>query len=161
VHVELLSSTHNREGFDCGLPPLNHYLKTLSGRHTQQKTGRTFVLLSEPQGTEILGYHTLAVGGIESSFVPVNLPHHPVPVVHLGRLAVALGHQGKGLGEFLLLDALQRATRVEKEVAVYAIEVIAKDEQIKKFYLKYGFKELLDDKLHLYLSMKTVLKLFP
>lgn len=159
MKIELLGEAHNRNSFDCGVEPLNHYLKTLAGKHTKGKTGRTFVVVHESGGSEILGYYTLSVGGVESSFVPANLPHHPVPVVHLGRLAVSVGHQGKKLGEFLLLDALKRAARVEKEVAVYAVEVVAKDEKAKAFYLKYGFKELLDDKLHLYLPMKTVLQL--
>ena len=41
----------------------------------------------------------------------------------------------------------------------YAVVVDALDQQAKSFYLKYGFKELADDYLHLYLPMRTINKL--
>lgn len=159
MKVELLGDHHNRNDFDCGVEPLNNYLKLFAGKHTKGKTGRTFILVAEENNSEVLGYYTLAVGSVKSTIVPVSMPHHPVPVVHLARLAVSKLHQGKKFGEFLLLDALTRAIRVEKEVAVYAVEVIAKDDNARLFYLKYGFKELLDDKLHLYLAIKRILQL--
>jgi hypothetical protein len=57
------------------------------------------------------------------------------------------------------MDALYRVRRVAQDMAVYAVEVIAKHDQAKTFYLKYGFQELLDNTLHLYLPMKTIMKL--
>ena len=52
------------------------------------------------------------------------------------------------------------AVDVSATVAVYAVEVVAKNEQARRFYLKCGFKSLADDRPHMYVSMKTVRKLF-
>ena len=49
---------------------------------------------------------------------------------------------------------------VSETLAVYAVEVVAKTEAARAFYEKYGFRSLADDRLHLYISMKTVRKLF-
>ncbi len=159
MEIILLSKHHSRESFDCGVEALNNYLKRFAAKHTLERTGRTFAAVPEIESPDILGYYTLASGSVAFSVVPANLPHHPVPVVHLGRLAVSVAHQGKGIGEDLLIDALRRATRIEKEIAVYAVEVVAKDERAKRFYEKYGFTPLKDDPLHLYLPMKVILKL--
>ena len=88
-----------------------------------------------------------------------RLPRYPIPVVHLGRLAVDMRYQGKGLGEFLLMDALRRTQLVSEQIGVYAVEVRAIDEAARQFYLKYGFTELKDDKLHLYLPISVIRKL--
>jgi GNAT superfamily N-acetyltransferase len=79
-----------------------------------------------------------------------------VPVVLLARLAVDASAQGKGLGEGLLLDALQRALDLSAGLGVHAVEVDALDESAAAFYRKYGFTPLLDDPLHLYLPLTTV-----
>ena len=84
---------------------------------------------------------------------------HPVPVACLGRLAVNLAAQGKNLGKTLLLDALGRCAKMSADVALYAVEVQAIDEQARNFYLKYGFVPLADDPHHLYLSIKAIKKL--
>jgi ribosomal protein S18 acetylase RimI-like enzyme len=73
---------------------------------------------------------------------------------------VDLAVQGQGLGERLLLDALERILAASRNSAAYAVEVIAINDAAKRFYLKYGFQALLDDKLHLYLPMKTITTLF-
>ena len=159
MELVLLSKHHSRESFDCGIEALNTYLKRFAGKHTQERTGRTFVAVAALKSTEILGYYTIASGSVDFSVVPANLPYHPVPVVHLGRLAVSVAHQGKGIGTDLLVDALRRTIRIEKEIAVYAVEVVAKNERAKGFYEKYGFTALKDDPLHLYLPMKAILKL--
>ncbi len=37
-----------------------------------------------------------------------------------------------------------------------AVEVQAKDDKVRGFYLKYGFASLVDDHRHLYLPLATV-----
>jgi ribosomal protein S18 acetylase RimI-like enzyme len=74
-------------------------------------------------------------------------------------LAIDLKSQGKGLGELLLVDALERVVQASEQLGIYAVEVRALNENARRFYLKYGFTALLDDELHLYLPMKTIRKL--
>jgi predicted GNAT family N-acyltransferase len=91
--------------------------------------------------------------------VPENLPHHPVPVALVGRLAVDNTARGERLGETLLIHALRSAQRAAKIVGIYAVVVDALDESARSFYLKFGFNELTDDRLHLYLPMKVIERL--
>ena len=80
---------------------------------------------------------------------------HPVPVVLLARLAVDKSTQGVGLGDWLLLDALQRSVDISSGLGIHAVEVDALDDQAAAFYRKYGFMPLLDEPLHLYLPLAT------
>ncbi len=108
----------------------------------------------------MIGYYTLAAGAVAFERLPDDaarkLPKHPVPVVLLARLAVDQSAQGKGLGEVLLLDALQRSLNLSAGLGVYAVEVDELDDAAAAFYRKYGFTPLLDDPLHLYLPFPTV-----
>ncbi len=90
-----------------------------------------------------------------------KLPRYPIPTVHLARLAVDSTDRGEGLGKFLLMDALKRAAGLSQQVGIQAVDVVAKDDNARSFYLKYGFVELTADTKHLYISMKSVRKLFP
>ncbi len=77
----------------------------------------------------MIGYYTLAAGAVAFERLPPKtarkLPHHPVPVVLLARLAVDSTAQGKRLGEGLLLDALQRSLDVSAGLGIHAVEVDA------------------------------------
>lgn len=61
---------------------------------------------------------------------------------------------GRGLGKWLLLDAMARS--LASEVAWAAFVVDAKVETARSFYLQYGFMALTDDLLHLFLPRATV-----
>lgn len=89
-----------------------------------------------------------------------KLPKHPVPVVHLGRLAVDQSARGRGLGAILLMDALKRCLEISEKLGLFAVDVKAIDEEAKAFYLKYGCIPLLDDELHLFLPIKTIERVF-
>lgn len=154
-----LGKNHDRGAFDCGIEVLNNFLKTLASQHQEKGFSRTIVATNDG-GIEVKGYYALSSGNVDLSLLPEKdrkrLPKHPVPVVHLGRLAVCKSVQGKGLGEFLLMDALNKALQVKEKIGVYAMEVVCINENAIKFYTGYGFQTLNDDTKHLYLPMKTI-----
>lgn len=158
VTIEKLSSRHDRSGFDCGVEALNAYLKQYSGRHERKGMGRTYVAVDEGEA-RILGYYTISSGAVAFDTVPEKLPRHPIPVALIGRLAVDNDASGRGVGETLLIHALQSAQQVSEIVGLYAVIVDALNQQAKNFYIKYGFNELSDDHLHLYLPVKTIKQL--
>lgn len=158
VTIEKLSSRHDRSGFDCGSEALDAYLKQYSGQHERKGMGRTYVAVDEGEA-RILGYYTISSGAVAFDTVPEKLPHHPIPVALIGRLAVDNGARGRGVGETLLIHALRSAQQVSEIVGLYAVVVDALNQQAKNFYIKYGFNELSDDHLHLYLPMKTIKQL--
>jgi len=156
--IEKLSSRHDRSAFDCGVEELNAYLKKYSGQHERRGISRTYVAVEESE-KPALGYYSISSGAVAFDIVPEKLPRHPVPVALIGRLAVDKSARGHGLGEMLLVHALRSAQRASEVVGIYGVVVDAWDEAARKFYLKYGFNELRDDRLHLYLSMKVIRQL--
>jgi len=162
--IEPLAERHVRDLFRGGEPALDEFLRKYARQNERRGIGRTSVAV-RPGDPRVLGYYTVRAGAVGVRDLPEDearrLPRYPVPVVHLARLAVDETATGQGLGERLLVDALTRAHRVSAELGAYAVEVVAKSEAAKRFYEKYGFRTLTDDRLHLYLSMKTIARLFP
>ena len=59
--IELLSPSHDREGFDCGSEPLNTFLKQTARQHAVRGISRTFVLVEEDaaEPKTVLGFFSL------------------------------------------------------------------------------------------------------
>jgi GNAT superfamily N-acetyltransferase len=82
-----------------------------------------------------------------------RLPRFPVPSFRMGRLACRTDRQGKGLGKLLVGCAVDRCLAARQQIAAYALLVDAKDEAAKRFYERFGFVELRDAPLTLYLPL--------
>ena len=80
-----------------------------------------------------------------------RLPHYPVPVARLARLAVALQERGRGLGEAMVQDAVKRCLELRSELGIHALLVDALHERAVAFYRQYGFRETAVQALKLYL----------
>ena len=160
--IEELNADHDRSAFSCGRPSLDEFIKQYAGQNQKTGVSRTFVAF-KPGDKVVRGYYALSAGAVAFANLPEEqrkrLPRYPVPVAHLGRLAVDQSAQGRGLGSFLLIDALRRIQIAADSIGIHAIEVVAIDDSAKRFYLKYDFVELHDDPNHLYISLKTVRKL--
>lgn len=109
------------------------------------------------------GYHSLSATSFQRDDLPADqakrLPRYPVPAALLGRLAVDANMKGKGLGSYLLMDALDRILLATRTLAVHALIVDAKDEAATAFYGKYGFIPFANERQRLFLPMATVRKL--
>ena len=156
--IEPLNKTHDRHSFDCGEESLNVFLKRYARQNEEKGLSRTYVAVKKDK-PKICGYYTISSGSVSFENVPDNLPQYPIPVVHLGRLAVDQSAKGHGLGKALLANALKRTAKISGELGIFAVEVYALNEQARKFYLKFGLTELKDDKLHLYITLKKIKKL--
>ena len=156
--IEPLTANHSREAFDCGEESLNDFLKRFARQNNEKGLGRSFVAVKSDE-TKIYGYYTISSGALSFDTIPEKLPRYPIPVVHLGRLAVDIAAKGQKIGQALLADALTRAVSVADQLGIYAVEVYALNETAREFYLKFGFTGLLDDRRHLYLTIKKIRKL--
>ena len=112
-----------------------------------------------------MGYYTLSNNSIPLDILPPErrkkLPssYTAIPVTLLGRLAVDKRSQGRGLGKWLLMDALKRSFEVSLNIASYAVVVDPLDPVAEMFYAKYGFIKL-PDSGRMFLSMKTIGEVF-
>ena len=155
--IEPIAAGHKTKAFDCGEAELNSFLARFALKNDKNDIGRTFVAV-RPGETKVMGYYTLSSGTVSFRQLPVDLklPKYPIPTAHLGRLATDISVQGQGLGEALLFDALIRADSASRQIGIRVVELIAINQKAKDFYLKYGFQELADDPLRLYLRIETV-----
>jgi GNAT superfamily N-acetyltransferase len=124
-----------------------------------------FVAVSREGDPSILGYYTLSAYVIDLGGLPEStsskLPHYPlVPATLLGRLAVDRRRQGRGLGEFLLMDALHRAYLQSSQIASAAFVVHAIDDAAFRFYRHFEFTPFPEQRNHLFLPMATIASLF-
>ena len=156
--IEALAARHERVQFDCGEPSLNDYLRLYSWQNDKRGLGKTYVATVAGE-VKVYGFYTISSSSIDFSEIPENLPRYPIPVVHLGRLAVDNGAQGHGLGSLLLIDAMRRSIKLAEQLGIYAVEIYALNDTARNFYSKFGFQALKDDKHHLYMSVKKISKL--
>ncbi len=157
--IELLEQSHDREAFDCGNEALNQFLRQTARQHIQKGISRTFVLINTEQPKTILGFFTLSVCEVRAEKISPKLAKkYPssVPGVRLARLAVVSAWQRQGLGEILLVEAMQRTLAIAENVGIIGLFVDAKNEAVKGYYERYGFVSLEDTPLQLFLPLSTI-----
>ena len=141
--LELDGRRHDRAAFDCGVEPLNRYLKVLATQHRSKGIATTFVLVDTDRPTQILGYYALSAAALSFASLEEDdrkgLPAYPIPAVRIGRLAAA-SVRGKGIGELLLQNAIKRILQSRSTLGVYAVVVETKDTAAERFYRRYGFR---------------------
>ena len=157
---EAIGRHHDRRNFACGAPELDEYLRRYARQNHESGAAKTFVAVPLDDPGRVLGYYAISPGALEFARVPagitMRLGRYEVPVYRLGRLAVSLSVQGRGLGAELLLSASVRALAVASEVGGVALAIDAKDERTALWYERFGAMRLLDDALRLVLPLATV-----
>jgi len=155
-----LGKQHERKSFDCGERSLNQYLYRYANQDIRRRINRVFAASPPDAPWQVIGYYSLSAGSLDATDLPEEfrrrLPGYPVPVVLLGRLAVAESHQGKELGSILLADALQRIAQASQVMVVYAAIVDALNDRAAEFYRQFGFIPLPSQPLKLFLPLDSV-----
>jgi hypothetical protein len=157
---EALTRRHSRAGFDCGVAVLNEYLQRYARQNHETGGAKTFVAVAPKTPTTVLGYYTISPGAIAFTKAPAaltrKLGRYEVPVFRLGRLAVSLDVQGRGLGGDLFLAAGARALAVAQEAGGVGLAIDAKDARAAVWYERFGALRLLDDPLKLVLPLDMI-----
>jgi predicted GNAT family N-acyltransferase len=147
-----LSGDHKLVSFDCGVPDLNTWLRTSALRNQKENTSRTFVFT---ENEVVVAFYCLATASTERESLPNSKQRNSprdVPLISLGRLAVAIEFQGLGIGALLLRDAIARSLAATEHVAAKFMRVDAKDNDVVKFYERFGFTVDPNNPLTLYLK---------
>ena len=74
----------------------------------------------------------------------------------LVRLAVDKNNKSQGLGEYLLMHALDAVVAPAETVGVQCVVVDAIDQKAAEFYEKYGFVQITDRPLRLLLPVASI-----
>jgi GNAT superfamily N-acetyltransferase len=143
VEIRRLRTSDDRSRFRSEDPDLDRFFRSYAGQNQfRHHVGVTYVAVEE---NEILGYLTVAPGGIEIDDLPAalrkRLPRYPLPVLRLARLAVDSRVRGRGLGEQLLRFALGLALTMAEDYGCVGVAVDAKP-GAEPFYIRYGFRAI-------------------
>ncbi|MGD1075178.1 MAG: GNAT family N-acetyltransferase [Thermodesulfovibrionales bacterium] len=156
THPSPISADHVLDGFECGEPSLDEWLKKRALKNHASGALRCFVIC---HGEDVVGYYSLSAGAIRHELVTKalrrNMPD-PLPVLVLGRLAIDLRYQNQGIGSALLRDAVIRAGKVSGDAGIFALMVHALSEQARRFYLSRGFVESPFQPMTLMITLATV-----
>jgi len=151
---EALGPHHILTDFDCGHDTLTDWLKHRAIKNEASGASRTYVVCHQ---NHVIAYYTLATGAVQCLDAPGrirrNMPN-PIPVMVLGRLAVHLNWQKKGLGGDLLADAVKRTLQAADIAGIRAFVVHALSEEAKTFYEHFGFHPSPTDPLDLMITLK-------
>jgi len=162
--VLLDKGSHNRKDFQCGIEPLDRYIRERAAADAKKSVSVCYVLTAHDDPSTIIGYYTLSNLSVEVTGLPStlqkSLPKYPqIPATLIGRLAVSSDHSRQGFGEHLLLDALKRAYGARSVIGAALVVVDAKDESAANFYAQYGFQRTKSNPMRLYILMGTIAKL--
>ncbi len=135
---QLLTAKHVVSEFDCGVPSLDEWLRRRALVNQSKGASRTYVVSDTDR---VVAFYALAASAVASGAAPGrfkrNMPE-PIPVVVLGRLAIARSHQGRGLGRALFQDAAQRVIHASEAIGIRGLLVHAISDEAKSFYLSLG-----------------------
>jgi len=171
--VELLDKNkHDLKTFDCGKPDMDTFLSRFAFKHSKLGLSSTWVLVKEPNTkndakqrakSEVIAYYTLAASTVIKSGIPIDksLPHYPIPVVLLARLAVDQKYQGKGLGSKILVTAIRHAVELtDRGLPAYGLVLDVLDDDALKFYQCFDFFEpFTNNPMRLFVGMNSVRQL--
>lgn len=144
---------HIVKDFDCGESSLNDWLKKRALKNEQSDASRTYVVCCE---SAVVAYYALHLGEIRHVDAVRNIKRNmpdPIPAIVLGRLAVDINHQGKGLAKGLMKDMFLRAIQVSDLAGTKAVLVKALNENVTAFYQSFGFVQSKTDP---FLLMKAI-----
>ena len=116
LEVRLPCQEDDRSRFRSGQSDLDRFFTRYAGQNQfRHHIGSTYVAVED---SEILGFMTVSPAQIDIDRLPAaqskHLPHYPLPVLRVARLAVAESAQGRGIGRLLLRGAL----RLTREMSV-------------------------------------------
>ena len=156
---EAITRSHDVGAFSSRSEELNYWLKRHALRN-EQRTSRTYVVA---HGNRVVGYYSLAAGGVRREELPKNLQRNTpeeIPIVVLGRLATDQAFEGRGIGSGMLAEAITRTLTFAAEIGVRSLIVHAIDDNAIRFYEKYQFLRSPLSERTLVLPVETAQRIF-
>jgi GNAT superfamily N-acetyltransferase len=156
---EPLEAHHAIDTFDCGVASLDAWLTKHARQAAAVGSARTYVVTDRVQ-ERVVGYHAVTVASVERDDATPRarkgMPRHPIPAVLLARLAVDRSVAGRGIGAWLLRDAMRRTLSVADAMGVRVLLVHAISDDARRFYERFGFEPSPTDALNLQLLVKDI-----
>jgi len=159
----ILRAGDDIENFECRSPEQTQWLRHHARQANDAGTAKVLVVTGG-DGSEVVAYHAWAMASLRVGDAPARLRkgagRYPQPVALLARLAVAIGHEGRGLGAGMLRDVVVRTAELGTKIGCRGLLVHAETSHALGFYLHLipEFEASPTDDMHLVLLMKDILK---
>lgn len=112
-------------------------------RASEGFSARTYVICAREMLSRVVGYYAISTAMAHRSGLPNaklrRVMPDEVPLLLIGRLAVNMTHQKRGLGTDLLIDALRRCLSAADTAGARAVITHAIDDDAVAFYDRHGF----------------------
>lgn len=135
-----LIAEHDTAAFSCGQISLDDWLKRRALGNQKAGASRTFVVTS---GNRVVAYYALASGALACTAATGKLRRNmpdPIPMAIVGRLAIDLEFQGKGLGRAMFRDAALRILGAADAIGIRGMLVHAISDEAAAFYQALGLE---------------------
>jgi len=137
---------HDRAAFSCGEDRIDNFLKITASKYVAGDVGRIYVAV-EKDGGRLVGFYAVNPHSIDPSELGSDmikrLPRlDRIPAFYLSMIGVHVETRGKGVGSFLLADALKLCMRISDQVGGRFIVLDAINDKAAKLYGSFDFVTL-------------------
>ena len=140
---EPLGARHDVSRFANGVhASLDQWLRERA-RSSAGLSARTYVTCTMDEPAHVIGYFSISAAVEQRNALPSarlrrRMPEQ-VPLLLIGRLAVAAQWRGRGVGSALLVDALRRCLAASGIAGARGVIAHAIDDAAVGFYQRHGF----------------------
>ena len=151
LDIEPFLETHQVQAFDCGNKALNDFLSTEEVRkYEHERVGRSYLVFHK---SDLAAYFTVSQGGLRTEYLKTwksfsrmaEMRLDAIPALTIGRLAVDVRYQKRGVGRALINFIAGMALEAQGKIAVRLIVLQAKPASVD-FYKKCGFELTVETK---------------
>ena len=137
---------HDRAAFSCGEPRVDNFLQKTAARHQDEGYTRVRVACLDNDNV-IVGFYALNAHGIEVTTLPDDVrkkmpTYSTIPAIYLSVVGVTDGHQGSGIGSFLMADAFRVSSKAAEYIGAHFLVLDALNERAARMYRRLRFVDL-------------------
>jgi GNAT superfamily N-acetyltransferase len=139
---ETLKGRHDLSSFSSTSPDLDAWLKTRALSNMAEDFSTTYVVV---EAGRVIAFYSLSLASVVRAGLPRKKRHgapKPVGALLLGRLAVDVNFEGRGIGSHLVGHALHVSAYIAQFAAAKAVAVNPKDDRARTLYGRLSFVEV-------------------
>lgn len=162
---------HDRAAFSCGVDRMDNYLKRNAKNQQKDDFSRIYVA-THPGDSQVCGYYALNAHKVTvddfGPDAPSRTPRHgDIPALYISMIAVDGRAQRSGIGEALMMDALNLARVTADQIGLKAVILDVVDDhgheafrKRQEFYRRLGFQSFPSRADRMFLMMDTIRAMF-
>ena len=158
VAIKPLDPSTGRAAFCCGHDKIDNFCKNNAKKQHRNNQVRVYDAVYED---ELIGYYYLVAKSDSPDSISEKAREkfgrvQAAPCVYLGMIGVCEDCQGNGVGNLLMLHAMDVTLRVADLIGLYALTLDADNDEVAARYKKWGFEFFIEGELAMYIPIGTI-----